>query len=39
MLLEYSAEEDSSSEVINKIIAMTASQRLKSDIERGKFIF
>jgi hypothetical protein len=39
MFLEYSAEEDSSSEVVNKIIAITASQRLKSDIERGKFIF
>jgi hypothetical protein len=37
--LEYSVEEDSSSEVISRMIAMTASQRLMSDIERGKFIF
>jgi hypothetical protein len=37
--LEYSVEEDSSSEVINRMIAMTASQRLMSDVERGKFIF
>jgi hypothetical protein len=39
MFVEYSIEDDSSSEVINRIIAMTASQRLMSDIERGKFIF
>jgi hypothetical protein len=32
-------EDDSSSDVINRIIAMTASQRLISDIDRGKFIF
>jgi hypothetical protein len=39
MFLEYSPEEDSSSEVINRMIAMTASQRLMSDIDSGKFIF
>jgi hypothetical protein len=38
MFLEYSPEEDSSSEVIRRMIAMTASQRLISDIDRGKFI-
>jgi hypothetical protein len=37
--LEYSVEEDSSSEVISRMIAMTASQRLMSDVERGNFIF
>jgi len=39
MFLEYSVEEDSSSDVIRRIIAVTASQRLMSDIDRGKFIF
>lgn len=39
MFLEYSPEEDSSSEVIKRMIAMTASQRLMSDIGSGKFIF
>jgi hypothetical protein len=39
MLLEYSVEEDSSSDVIRRIIAVTASHRLMSDIDRGKFIF
>jgi hypothetical protein len=34
----YSVEEDSNSDVIKRIIAMTASQRLISDIDRGKFI-
>jgi len=36
---EYPVEEDSSSEVIKRMIAMTASQRLMSDTDRGKFIF
>jgi hypothetical protein len=39
MFLEYSVEEDSSSDVIKRIIAMTASQRLTSDVDKGKFIF
>jgi hypothetical protein len=39
MLLEYSVEEDSSSDVIRRMIAVTASQRLMSEIDRGKFIF
>ena len=39
MLLKYSVEEDSSSDVIKRIVAVTASQRLMSDIDRGKFIF
>lgn len=39
IFLEYPVEEDSSSDVINRIIAMTASQRLMSDTDRGKFIF
>jgi hypothetical protein len=39
MLLEYSVEEDSSSDVIKRMIAVTASHRLMSDIDRGKFIF
>ena len=36
---EYPVEEDSSSEVIKRMIAMKASQRLMSDTDRGKFIF
>lgn len=39
MFLECSVEEDSSSDVIRRMIAMTASQRLTSDMDRGKFIF
>jgi hypothetical protein len=39
MFPEYSVEDDNSSEVTNRMIAMAASQRLMSDIERGKFIF
>ena len=39
IFLEYTVEEDRSSDVIKRTIAMTASQRLTSDIERGKFIF
>ena len=31
--------DDSSSDVINRMIAMTASQRLMSDRDRGTFIF
>ena len=38
MFLEYSVEEDISSDVINRIIAVTASHRLTSDMDRGKFI-
>jgi hypothetical protein len=38
MLPKYPVEEDSSSEVINRIIAVTASQRLMSDMDRGKCI-
>ena len=38
MLLEYSVEEDSSSDVTKRIIAMIASQRLISEMDRGKFI-
>lgn len=33
---EYSAAEDMSSDVISKIIAMTANQRLMSDSDMGK---
>lgn len=36
---EYSVGEASNSDVIKRIIAMTASQRPMSNIERGKFIF
>lgn len=39
MFPEYPVEEDSSSEVIRRIIAVTASHRLTSDIDNGKFIF
>jgi len=39
MSLRYSVEEDNSSEVMSRIIAMTASQRLMSGIDRGKFKF
>jgi hypothetical protein len=39
MSLRSSVEDESSSDVISSIIAMTASQRLMSDIDRGKFIF
>ncbi|MEM3566217.1 MAG: hypothetical protein QXK18_05030 [Candidatus Bathyarchaeia archaeon] len=38
MFIEYSAVENKSSEVISKIIAITASQRLISDNVNGKFI-
>jgi hypothetical protein len=38
MLLEYSAEEESNSDVIKRMIAMTASQRPMSDTDRGKSI-
>lgn len=38
MFLKYPVEEVSSSEVISRIIAVTASQRLMSDKERGKCI-
>jgi len=39
MLLEYSVEEDSSSDVIKRMIAVTASHKPTSDIDRGKSIF
>lgn len=38
MFLEYPVDEDSSSEVIKTMIAMTASQRPMSEADRGKFI-
>lgn len=38
MFLEYSVAEDISSEVISRMIAMTASQRLMSDMDIGKFM-
>jgi hypothetical protein len=38
MFLEYSDEEESNSDVIKRIIAITASQRLMSDTDRGKSI-
>lgn len=38
MFCAYSVEEESSSEVIKRIIAVTASHKLISNIERGKFI-
>jgi NADH/NAD ratio-sensing transcriptional regulator Rex len=38
MFLEYSVVEDISSEVISRMIAVTASQRLMSDIDIGKLI-
>lgn len=34
--LEYFVELDSSSEVISSMMAVTASHRLMSDVERGK---
>jgi len=37
MFLEYSVEEDISSEVISRMIAITASHRLMSDMDIGKF--
>jgi hypothetical protein len=39
MFLEYSVVDDISSEVISRMIAITASQRLVSDIDIGKLIF
>jgi DNA-directed RNA polymerase specialized sigma54-like protein len=39
MLLEYSVEEESSSDVIKRMIAVTASHKPTSDIDKGKFIF
>jgi hypothetical protein len=39
MFPEYPAEEDTSSDVVKRMIAMTASQRLTSDMDKGKFIF
>jgi hypothetical protein len=39
MFLEYSVVDDISSEVISRMIAITASQRLMSDIDIGKLIF
>ena len=38
MFLEYSVVAEMSSEVIRRIIAITASHRLMSDIDIGKFI-
>jgi len=37
IFLEYSVDENSISDVIRRIIAMTASQRLISDTDKGKF--
>ena len=39
MFPEYHDEVDNSSDVIRRMIAMTASQRLMSDIDNGKVIF
>jgi len=39
MFLEYSVEEDISSDVIKRMIDMTASQRLTSDGDKGNSIF
>jgi hypothetical protein len=39
MFPKDSVEGGRSSDVINRIIAVTASQRLMSDMERGKCIF
>jgi hypothetical protein len=36
---KYWVEEERTSDVINRIIAMTASQRLTSDADNGKFSF
>jgi len=38
MLLKYPVAEDISSEVIRRMIAITANHRLMSDRDRGKFI-
>lgn len=38
IFLEYSVAEDISSEVISRMIAMIASQRLMSDMDIGKFM-
>lgn len=39
IFLKYSAWEDNNSEVMSRIIAVTASQRLMSDVDKGKFMF
>lgn len=39
MFPEYPVEEDTSSDVVKRMIAMTASQRLTSDMDKGKSIF
>jgi hypothetical protein len=38
MFLEYFVEDDSNSDVISSMMAVTASHRLKSDMDRGKFM-
>ena len=38
ILAEYSGDENSSSEVIRRMIAVTASHKLTSDIDRGKIM-
>ena len=38
MLLKYPVAEDISSDVIRRMIAITANHRLMSDRDRGKFI-
>jgi len=38
IFLEYVDEEDRSSEVVSSIIAIAASHRPMSDMDRGKFI-
>jgi hypothetical protein len=35
----FPVEEDTSSDVVRRMIAMTASQRLTSDMDKGQFIF
>lgn len=39
MLLKYPIAEDINSDVISRIIAITANHRLMSDSDIGKFIF
>jgi len=39
MFLEYSVAEDISSDVISRIMAITANHRLMSEIDIGKFMF
>jgi hypothetical protein len=38
-ICEYSVADDKSSDAISKMIAITASQRLRSEIDSGKLMF